>query len=280
MTPDAKLAGQIKIGDFTVNRMAYGAMRITGQGVWGDPVDPDASKAVLRRAVELGVNFIDTADAYGPDVSERLIGEALHPYGGVVIATKGGLTRQGPGIWTPDGSPEHLREALEGSLKRLKVEAIDVYQLHTVDPHVPMEESLATLVELKQAGKIKHIGLSNVSLEQIKAARAITEIVSVQNRYNVTATETSEAVLQYCASEGLAFIPYFPVAGDNAASLEALKSVADKHEATVHQIALAWLLHHSPATLPIAGTNSIEHLEENIAAAAIKLDDEDLKHLS
>ena len=275
---NAHSSGQIIIGEFNVNRLGYGAMRITGDGVWGPPKDLDAAKAVLKRAVELGVNFIDTADAYGPNVSEELIHDALYPYDGVVIATKGGLTRQGPGIWTPDGSPEHLREALEGSLKRLGVEAIDVYQLHTVDPKVAMESSLQTLIDLKQAGKIKHIGLSNVSLDQLKAARELTDIVSVQNSYNIAATG-SEAVLQYCADHGLAFIPYFPVGGDGT-DLSAVQDVADKHSASVHQIALAWLLAHSPATLPIPGTTSLSHLEANIAAGEIELDEEDMTTLS
>ena len=278
MPANAKDSGQIKIGSFTVNRMGYGAMRITGEGIWGEPRDREAAKAVLRRAVELGTNFIDTADAYGPEVSENLIREALHPYAGIVIATKGGLTRQGPGEWTPDCSPEHLRKALDASLKRLDVGSIDVYQLHTVDQNVPFMDSLITLIELQAAGKIKHIGLSNVNLEQLKQAVAAVEIVSVQNNYNFANRTESEEILEYCAANGIAFIPYFPVGGDGT-DLAALQAVADKHKSSVHQIALAWILHHSPATLPIPGTSSIAHLEDNIASGNIKLDDEDLAKL-
>lgn len=275
MTANAAKSGQVKLGDLVVNRLGFGAMRITGQGVWGEPRDHDEAIAVLKRAVELGVNFIDTADAYGPEVSENLIREALHPYDGIVIATKGGLTRQGPGIWTPDGSPEHLREALEASLKRLDVDVIDVYQFHRPDPKVPFETSLQALIDLKSEGKIKHIGLSNVSLEQLKKARDMTEIVSVQNRYNAGASEDSEEVLAYCTENSIAFIPYFPIGGDGT-SLAKLESVATKHGVGVRQVALAWLLAHSPVMLPIPGTGSVAHLEENIAAVDIELDDEDL----
>ena len=265
-------------GEFTVNRLGFGAMRLTGEGIWGEPKDHDTAIAVLKRAVELGVNFIDTADAYGPEVSENLIREALHPYDGLVIATKGGMTRGGPGIWTPDGSPEHLREALEGSLKRLDVEAIDLYQFHMPDPNVPFERSLQTLIDLKNDSKIKHLGLSNVSLDQLKQAVNMTDIASVQNRYNIAAKD-SQDVLDYCTEHGIAFIPYFPVGGDGT-SIEHLQSVADKHNASVSQIALAWLLALSPVTLPIPGTSSLVHLEENFAAADIRLDDDDMKELS
>ena len=278
MTLNAGKSGQVNISDLIVNRLGFGAMRITGSGIWGEPTDHEGAVAVLRRAAELGVDFFDTADAYGPEVSENLICEALYPYDGLVIATKGGLTRQGPGIWTPDGSPKHLRQALEGSLKRLKLKTIDLYQFHRPDPKVPFEDSIRALVELQEEGKIRHIGLSNVTVEQIKSAQSMTDIVSVQNRYNAGASAASEEVLKYCQSQGIAFIPYFPIGGDGT-NLDMLEGVAKKHNATVRQIALAWLLAHSPVMLPIPGTSSIEHLEENIAAADIKLDDEDLAEL-
>ena len=273
----AATAGTVTLGDISVNRLGFGAMRITGQGVWGEPEDHDGAIAVLRRAVELGVNFIDTADAYGPEVSENLIREALHPYEGVTIATKGGLTRSGPDQWHPDGSPEHLREAVEASLKRLDVESIDVYQFHRPDPNVPFEDSVAALVELQKAGKIRHIGLSNVTVAQLEAARDMTQIVSVQNRYNIGDAQESAPVLDFCTANSIAFIPWFPVGG--GADLSKLQTVADRHNASPHQIALGWLLAKSPIMLPIPGTKSIEHLEENIAAAAIKLTDEDLDEL-
>jgi pyridoxine 4-dehydrogenase len=279
MTANADKSGQVTIGNFTVNRLGFGAMRITGEGVWGEPRDHDEAVAVLKRAVELGVNFIDTADAYGPEVSENLIHEALFPYDGLVIATKGGLTRQGPGVWTPDASPEHLREALEASLKRLGVESIDLYQLHRPDPEVPFETSVQTLIDLKEEGKIKNIGLSNVTLEQLKQAQAMTEIVSVQNRYNAASSETSEEILQYCTERGIAFIPYFPIGGDGT-DFNKLQAVADKHKVGVRQIALAWLLAHSPVMLPIPGTSSVAHLEENLDALDVVLDDDDLAELS
>jgi aryl-alcohol dehydrogenase-like predicted oxidoreductase len=278
MALDASKSGQVNIGDLIVNRLGFGAMRITGSGIWGEPADHDGAIAVLKRAAELGVDFFDTADAYGPEVSENLICEALYPYDGLVIATKGGLTRQGPGIWTPDGSPQHLRQALEGSLERLKLKTIDLYQFHRPDPKVPFEDSIRALVELQEEGKIRHIGLSNVTVDQIKAAQSMTDIVSVQNRYNAGASTASEEVLKYCQSQGIAFIPYFPIGGDGT-SLDMLEGAAKKHNVTVRQIALAWLLAHSPVMLPIPGTSSIEHLEENIAAVDIKLDDEDLAEL-
>jgi aryl-alcohol dehydrogenase-like predicted oxidoreductase len=270
-------AGLVQIGDVRVNRLGFGAMRITGKGIWGPPADREASIAVLKRAVELGITFFDTADSYGPDVSESLIAEALKPYDGLVIATKGGFVRSGPDQWAPDGRPEHLREALEGSLRRLGVEQIQVYQFHTVDPHVPFVESLSTLIELKNQGKIKHIGLSNVTLDQLKTALNLTEIVSVQNQYNVTFRQDSEDLLQYCEKIGIPFIPYFPIGGNQGGvSGTVLETLAKKYHATPHQIALAWLLGHSPVMLPIPGTNSIEHLEENVAAARITLSDEEM----
>jgi aryl-alcohol dehydrogenase-like predicted oxidoreductase len=278
MSSNANDSGKVTLGSLTVNRLGFGAMRITGQGIWGPPKDHDESIRVLKRAVELGIDFIDTADAYGPEVSENLIAEALYPYKDIVIATKGGLIRKGPGIWESDGRPEHLREALEGSLKRLKVDAIDVYQFHRPDSNVPFEDSVNTLVELKKQGKIKNIGLSNVNLDQLKKAREITEIVSVQNRYNVADNKDSEEVLNYCSENKIAFIPYFPIGGNNS-DLSSLEEVAKKHEVTVHQIALAWLLNKSPVMLPIPGTSSVKHLEENVAAVDIKLDEQDLKLL-
>jgi pyridoxine 4-dehydrogenase len=271
--PTATAAGTFDIGgELTVNRMGFGAMRLTGPGVWGEPRDPDECRRVLRRAVDLDVNFIDTADSYGPHVSERLIAEALYPYpDDLVIATKGGLTRSGPDQWHPDGRPEHLREACEGSLARLRLERIEVYQLHRVDPEVPMEESVGALVELRDEGKIRHIGLSNVSVAQLRSAREITPIVSVQNRYSL-ADRASEDVLEECVREGLAFIPWYPLATGNLARPGgALATVAERHGATPAQVALAWLLHHSPVMLPIPGTSSVEHLEENVGAGGIEL---------
>ena len=278
MALDAGKSGRVDIGDLIVNRLGFGAMRITGSGIWGEPANHDGAIAVLKRAADLGVDFFDTADAYGPEVSENLICEALYPYDGLVIATKGGLTRQGPGIWTPDGSPAHLRDAVEGSLRRLKLKTIDLYQFHRPDPKVPFEESIQALVEIQKEGKIRHLGLSNVTVDQIKVAQSMTDIVSVQNRYNIGISAASEDVLQYCQSQGIAFIPYFPIGGDGT-NLDMLEGVAKKHNATVRQIALAWLLAHSPVMLPIPGTSSIEHLEENIAAADIKLDEQDLAEL-
>ncbi len=279
---NAASAGTLSLGgDLDVVRMGFGAMRITGKGVWGEPEDPEEARAVLRRVVELGVNFIDTADSYGPEVSERLIGETLHPYPeGLVIATKGGLTRPGPGRWEPDGRPEHLREACEGSLRRLKVDRIDLYQLHRIDPRVPAEESLGTLAELREEGKIRHVGLSEVSVEEIEQAREILPIASVQNRYNLT-DRGSEDVLDYCEREGIGFIPWFPLAvGDLARSGGPLDEIADHHGATPGQIALAWLLMRSPVMLPIPGTSSVEHLDENVGAVDVRLEAEELEELS
>jgi len=271
----AAAAGSMTLGgDLIVRRMGYGAMRITGQGIWGDPPDRAKAQAVLRRAVELGVNLIDTADSYGPEVSEKIIAEALHPYPpGLVIATKGGLTRSGPGQWHRNGRPEHLRKACEGSLRRLKMERIDLYQLHAVDSAVPMEDSLGELSRLQTEGKIRHIGLSNVSVEQLQRARKLVPIVSVQNRYNLT-DRAAEDVLQVCAREGIGFLPWYPVAaGDLAKPGGPLDRAAKAHAVTPAQVALAWLLLHSPVMLPIPGTSSIAHLEENVAAAALSLDD-------
>ncbi len=259
-------------GDLSVHRLGYGAMRLTGNGIWGEPKDPETAKAVLRRAVELGVNFIDTADSYGPDVCERLIGEALHPYAeGVVIATKGGLTRQGPNRWMPVGRPEYLAQQVEMSLRRLKVDCIDLYQLHRIDPKVPVEESLGALGRLQKQGKIRHIGLSEVKPDEIERAAKTVKIVSVQNEYNI-GNRKSEDTLKYCEENSIGFIPWFPVAaGDLAKPGGVLDEVAKRHEATVAQLALAWLLHRSPVILPIPGTSSLEHLEENVAAADLEL---------
>jgi len=259
-------------GDLTVNRLGFGAMRITGEGIWGWPADRNNALKVLRRAVELGVNLIDTADAYGPEISELLIAQALYPYPeGLIIATKGGLIRPGPGQWMPDGRPEHLKQAVEGSLKRLRLERIDLYQLHRVDPKVPLEESLGALKEMKDAGKIRHVGLSNVSTDEIQRARKVFPIVSVQNRYNIE-DRKSEKVLVYCEKESLGFVPWFPIGGGKGLQPEnALEKAAKDHGASVVQIALAWLLERSPVMLPIPGTSSIAHLEENVAATKIKL---------
>ncbi len=268
-------------GDLEVRRLGFGAMRITGEGIWGPPDDPESAKALLRRVVELGVNLIDTADSYGPEVSEKLIAEALHPYPDeLVIASKGGLRRTGPGEWPRDGRPEHLREACEGSLRRLRVERIDLYQLHAPDPEVPLEESLGALGELQQEGKVRHIGVSNVSPEQLESARALVDVVTVQNRYNL-ADRSSEEVLEACEREQIGFIPWFPLAtGDLARPGGPLDELAQSQDATPGQLALAWLLARSPAMLPIPGTASIEHLEENVAAADIELDDSELERLA
>jgi pyridoxine 4-dehydrogenase len=259
-------------GDLTVNRLGFGAMRITGEGIWGWPPDRNNALKVLRHAVELGVNLIDTADAYGPEISELLIAEALHPYPkGLVIATKGGLTRPGPGEWVPNGRPEHLKQAVGMSLKRLRLERIDLYQLHTVDPKVPMEASLGALKEMQDAGKIRHVGLSNVSPEEIERARKVVPIVSVQNRYNIE-DRKSENVLVYCEKESLGFMPWFPIGGGRGLKPEnALERAARDHGVSVVQVALAWLLQRSPVMLPIPGTSSVAHLKENVAAAKLKL---------
>jgi aryl-alcohol dehydrogenase-like predicted oxidoreductase len=278
---NAKASGTFAIGgDLTVNRLGYGAMRITGDGIWGEPKDREGAKKVLRRAVELGVNFIDTADSYGPEVSEQLIGEALAPYSkGVVIATKAGLTRQGPNQWLPVGRPEYLIQEVEMSLRRLKLERLDLWQLHRIDPKVPVEESLGAIKKLQEQGKIRHVGLSEVKPHEIEQARKIVEIVSVQNQYNLTDRQ-HEDVVEYCTRHNLAFIPWFPVAAGKLAKPGGkLDTVAKAHGATVSQLSLAWLLHHSPVMLPIPGTSSVAHLEENIAAAGVKLSDAEWKEI-
>jgi pyridoxine 4-dehydrogenase len=275
-------AGTITLGgDLEVRRMGYGAMRITGEGIWGEPPDEEAAKGVLRRALELGVSFIDTADSYGPEVSERLIAEALHPYpDDLVVATKGGLVRSGPGGWEPDGRPEHLREACEGSLRRLRLDRIDLYQLHRPDPSVPLEESVGAIAELRAEGKIRHVGLSNVSVEQFERARTIVPVVSIQNRYNV-ADRDSEPLVEVCERDGLAFLPWWPlVAGRIAQHGGPVERAARAHGATAAQLALAWLLQRSPVVLAIPGTGSIDHLEENVAAAGIELTDNEYESLA
>jgi pyridoxine 4-dehydrogenase len=280
-TVNAKVSGTFVIGgDLTVNRLGYGAMRITGDGIWGEPKDADGAKRVLKRAVELGVNFIDTADAYGPETSERLIGEALSPYAhGVVIATKGGLTRQGPNQWLPVGRPEYLQQQVELSLRRLKVERIDLWQLHRIDPKVPVEESLGVIKKLQEQGKIRHVGLSEVKPKEIDQARKVVDIVSVQNQYNI-GDRQHEDVVDYCTKHKLAFIPWFPVAAGKLAQPGGkLDTAAKKHNATVSQLSLAWLLHRSPVMLPIPGTTSVAHLEENLAAGSVTLTDAEWKEI-
>jgi aryl-alcohol dehydrogenase-like predicted oxidoreductase len=275
----ATAAGTIEIGgDLTVNRMGYGAMRITGPGIWGDPPDREQAKAALRRARELDVNFIDTADSYGPDVSETLIAETLYPYpDDLVIATKGGLVRPGPGRWDADGRPEHLREACEGSLRRLRLEQIPLYQLHRVDPKVPLADSIGTLAELKAEGKIRHVGVSNFSAEQVQEAQRIVPVVSVQNRYNVN-DRSSEPVLDLCAQESLAFLPWAPI--QDTDRIVPVLSAAKRLGVSERQIALAWLLAHSPQILPIPGSGSPEHVEENIAAASLELTAEEYNSIT
>jgi aryl-alcohol dehydrogenase-like predicted oxidoreductase len=278
-TPNAAAAGQVNLGDLTVNRLGFGAMRITGPGIWGPPKDHDASIKTLRRAVDLGVNFIDTADSYGPNVSEELIAEALHPYpNGLVIATKGGWERVGPGQWVHNASPKHLEEAVNGSLRRLKLDRIDVYQLHIPDPTVSFDASMQTLEKLRQQGKIRHIALSNVTLEHLERARKITPIVSVQNRYSFADREW-DYLLDHCEKNGIAFIPWAPL-GQNREAHDLLDKIAKDLDASPLQVALAWLLRRSPVTLPIPGTSSPQHVEENIAAAALKLPDATFKQLS
>src|ERR1700722_1904930 len=280
-TVNAKASGTFTIGgDLTVNRMEYGAMRITGDGIWGEPKDIEGAKKVLRHVVELGINFIDTADAYGPDVSEQLIGEALAPYAkGVIIATKGGLTRQGPNQWLPVGRPEYLTQQVEMSLRFLNTERIDLWQLHRIDPKVPVEESLGAIKKLQEQGKIRHVGLSEVKPHEIDQARKVVDIVSVQNQYNI-GDRQHEDVVDYCTKHGLAFIPWFPVAAGKLAKPGGkLDAAAKAHGATVSQLSLAWLLHRSPVMLPIPGTSSVNHLEENIAAAAVKLSEAEWKEI-
>jgi pyridoxine 4-dehydrogenase len=283
MTENASTgAGTLELGgDLPVSRLGFGAMRLCGPGVWGEPEDPRAAEAVLRRAVELGINLIDTADAYGPEVNERQISSALHPYAeNLVIATKGGYTRQGPGRWRTNGRPKHLREACEGSLRRLKLDRIDLYQLHRPDRRIPFEDSIETLAELREEGKIRHVGLSNVGVREISLALDMVPIVSVQNRYNLT-DRSSEAVIEACEREGIAFIPWYPLAtGKLARPGGPVDEIAGRHGATPAQVTLAWLLAKSPVMLPIPGTSSVQHLEENVAAADLRLTDRDLKALS
>ena len=276
---EAAAAGTIDLGgDLTVRRLGFGAMRITGSGIWRDPPDRDEALAVLRRAVELGVNFIDTADSYGPEVSEELIGEALSPYAdNVVIATKGGLERPGPGRWTPNGRPEHLVRACEGSLRRLRMEQIPVYQYHRPDPKVPLEDSVGTLVELQEQGKIRHIGLSNVNADQLRRAQQLTPIVSVQNRYNLT-DRSSESLVDLCAQEQIAFLPWAPIQGLDDVPI--VTEIAARHDATARQVALAWLLARSPAMVVIPGTGSRPHLEDNVAAASLRLSADEVAALT
>jgi aryl-alcohol dehydrogenase-like predicted oxidoreductase len=276
----ASFAGNVSLsGEISVHRLGFGAMRLTGEGIWGAPKNRTEAIAVLRRAVELDVNFIDTADSYGPHVSEELIAEALFPYpSGLVIATKGGWNRPGPNQWTHDTTPSHLREAVEGSLKRLRLERIDVYQLHAPDPVVPFEDAVGTLAQLKSEGKIRLIGLSNVTQEHIERARKIVPIVSVQNRYSFADREW-DYVVDYCERNGMAFIPWFPLGAGRVAG-EILNQVARAHQASPHQVALAWLLKRSPVLLPIPGTSSVKHLEENVAAASLRLSDEEYEKLS
>ena len=267
-------------GDLTVNRLGFGAMRLTGKGVWGPPADREECVRVLRRAVELGINFIDTADSYGPYISEKLIRKALHPYDGLVIATKAGLLRTGPDVWIPLGNPSYLRQELEMSLRRLGVETIDLFQLHRIDPNFPLADQVGELVKFKQEGKIRHIGLSEIDVDQLKAAQQITEIVSVQNMYNLSA-RGSEPLLDFATSQGVGFIPWFPLAsGPLAAADGPLQRIAANHDASPSQLALAWLLKRSPVMLPIPGTSKVTHLEENVAAAEITLGDEEFETLA
>lgn len=275
----ASLSGKVSLGaEVSVHRLGFGAMRLTGEGIWGPPKNRKEAIAVLRRAVELGVNFIDTADSYGPEVDEELIAEALFPYPtDLVIATKGGWNRPGPNQWTHDASPAHLRKALEGSLKRLKLERIDVYQLHAPDPAISFDDSVGTLAQLKSEGKIRLVGLSNVTGEHIERARAIVPIVSVQNRYSFADREW-DSVVDYCERNGIAFIPWFPLGAGRIAG-QVLDQVARAHQASPHQVALAWLLKRSPIMLPIPGTSSVKHLEENVAAASLQLTDEEYEKL-
>jgi pyridoxine 4-dehydrogenase len=267
-------------GDLEVDRLGFGAMRLTGKGIWGEPKDVDEAERVLKRAVELGVNFIDTADSYGPAVSERLIGGALSPFAkGLVVATKAGLTRQGPDKWLPVGRPEYLAQQVEMSLRFLKTEVIDLWQLHRIDPKVPVEESLGVIAKLQQEGKIRHVGLSEVKPAEIDLARKVIEIVSVQNLYNV-GDRQHEDVLEYCEKHGLAFIPWFPVAAGKLAQPGGkLDAIAKRHDATVAQLSIAWLLHRSPVMLPIPGTSSVAHLEENLKAKEILLSEAELNEI-
>ncbi|QEX16234.1 oxidoreductase [Hypericibacter terrae] len=277
--PDARASGQFAIGGTNVTRLGYGAMRVTGPGIWGEPKDRQESLRTLKRLPALGVNFIDTADSYGPYVSEDLIAEALHPYDGMMIATKGGLTRNGPDKWETLGRPEYLRQCVMMSLRRLKVEQIDLWQLHRIDPKVPQDEQFGVIKEMLQAGLIRHAGLSQVSVEEIKAAQKVFTVATVQNRYNL-ADRADEKVLAYCETQGIGFIPWFPLAaGDLAKPGGSFDAISKAHRATPGQIALAWMLKRSPVILPIPGTSQVRHLEENVAAAQIQLSAEEFKAL-
>jgi aryl-alcohol dehydrogenase-like predicted oxidoreductase len=280
-TPNAAHSGTVSIaGDLTVNRLGFGAMRITGEGIWGNPKDPAECKRVLKRLLDLNVNFIDTADAYGPEVSENLIAEALHPYPkGLVVATKGGLTRQGPNKWAPVARAEYLRQCVEMSLRRLKIERIDLYQLHRFDPKVPVEESLGELKKMQDEGKIRHIGLSETTVADIQRAQKIVKVASVQNKYNIT-DRAYEDVVEYCEKNKIVFIPWFPLAAGRLTKPGGvLDKIAQAHKATTSQIAIAWLLHRSPVMLPIPGTSKVKHLEENVATADLKLTDAEWQSL-
>jgi aryl-alcohol dehydrogenase-like predicted oxidoreductase len=275
----AASAGEIRLGGLQVRRMGFGAMRVCGPGVWGAPRERASAHKVFRRAIELGVNFFDTADSYGPEVDEELIAEALHPYPeGLVIATKGGLVRPNRNAWDPDGRPEHLRRALEGSLKRLRLECIDLYQLHAPDPRVPFADSVGALADMQRAGKIRYIGVSNVSLAELEAARRIATIVSVQNEYNA-GERSSDDVLAACERLGIAFLPWYPLGAGAVLRSAGMKRIAKRHGASPAQVALAWLLARSPVVLPIPGTAALEHLEENVAAAALAIPAEELAQL-
>ena len=276
---DASASGQFKVGDIAINRLGFGAMRITGAGIWGEPADRGEALRTLRRLPELGVNFIDTADSYGPNVSEDLIREALHPYGGLLIATKGGLTRQGPDRWAPVGRPEYLRQCVQMSLRRLGVERIDLWQLHRIDPKVPQQEQFEAIREMQREGLIRHAGLSEVGVDEIKAARKVFPVVTVQNRYNLV-DRGSEAVLDYCSANGIGFIPWYPLAaGDLARPGSTLDEIARKAGASTSQVALAWVLKRSPVMLPIPGTGKVVHLEDNVRAAGIEMSDADFQAL-
>lgn len=278
-TPNAGPSGQFDLGGFTINRLGYGAMRVTGRGIWGPPADKAGALATLKRLPQLGVNFIDTADSYGPDVSEELIREALHPYDGLLIATKGGLTREGPDRWTPNGRPEYLIERAKGSLKKLGVEQIGLWQLHRIDPNVPRQEQFEAVGKLIDDGIIANAGLSEVSVEEIEAAQKVFKVATVQNRYNLV-DRGSEDVLDFCTARGIGFIPWYPLAaGKLTEPGQAVDKIAKAHKATAGQVALAWLLQHSKVILPIPGTSSVKHLEENVAAAALQLSEDEVKAL-
>jgi pyridoxine 4-dehydrogenase len=280
LASESGASGTFTLGDLTVNRLGFGAMRLTGKGVWGPPDDRDECVRVLRRAAELGVNFIDTADSYGPYISEDIIREALYPYDGLVIATKAGLLRTGPDIWIPLGNPSYLRQELEMSLRRLGVETIDLFQLHRIDPNFPLADQVGELLTFKNEGKIRHIGLSEIDVDQLKAAQEITEIVSVQNMYNLSARK-SESLLDYATDQGVGFIPWFPLGGGPLSAPDSpLQRIAADHDASAGQLALAWLLKRSPVMLPIPGTSKVAHLEENVAAAEITLSDEEFETLA